>query len=283
MSTIAYQGVPGAFGEEAALAVSADGARLVACPRFEAVFDAVVAGDAERGVVPIENTLAGAVHEVYDLLGTKSADVRIVGETVLRIAHALIAPPGVDIAAIRRVFSHPVALAQCESLFRANPTWQPIAAFNTAGAVQDVIARAEPDAAAIASRRAAERYGGVVLRDGVEDHARNFTRFLAIGRRAGSSESIDATNGAHKTSLVVTLEHRPGTLARLLSTFAARGIDLSKIESRPMRGKPFEYLFYVDVVGDASLDPLASALSDVAREVASLRVLGSYPAAPPLD
>ncbi|MEO7093234.1 MAG: prephenate dehydratase [Polyangiales bacterium] len=271
----AYQGVAGAFGEEAAIAVAGSGAELVACPRFSSVFDAVVSGSAARGVVPIENTLAGAVHEVYDLLGTRS-DVTIVGESVLRIAHALIAPPGVELEAVRRVFSHPVALAQCESLFRAHPDWQPIAAFNTAGAVQEVLARAEGDAAAIASRRAADRYGGVVLRDGVEDHPQNFTRFLTIAARTAVR---DAGVGMHKTSLVLTLEHRPGTLARVLSTFAARGIDLSKIESRPMHGKPFEYLFYVDVAGDAQVEPLASALSEVRSEVASLRVLGSYVAA----
>ena len=204
-ASVAYQGVPGAFGEEAAIAFARDQARLVPCPLFSAVFDAVARGDAERGTVPIENTLAGAV--------------------------------------------------------------------------QDVLARAEGDAAAIASRRAADRYGGVVLRDGVEDHPSNFTRFLSIARRSPGMDvdaELEVEKAARKTSLVVTLEHRPGTLARLLSTFAARGIDLSKIESRPMRGKPFEYLFYVDVVGDARHEPLASALSAIEQDAASLRVLGTY-------
>jgi prephenate dehydratase len=277
-SRVAYAGVPGAFGEEAALAIGGDETSLLACPRFSSVFDAVATEGAARGVVPIENTLAGAVHEVYDLLGTRSEEVRIVGEIVLRIAHALIAPAGVSLASVRRVFSHPVALAQCEELFRAHPQWQPIAAFNTAGAVQEVLARAEGDAAAIASRRAAARYGGVVLRDGVEDHAQNFTRFLVIAPR---SARADVDGDTRKTSLVITLEHRPGTLARMLSTFAALGIDLSKIESRPMRGRPFEYLFYVDVAGDADREPLATALAKVTSEVASLRVLGSYPSAAP--
>ena len=275
---VAFQGVPGAFGEEAARAFAGDDAELVACARFDGVFAAVASGDASRGVVPIENTLAGAVHEVYDLLGQRSDDVAIVGETVLRIAHALIAPPGVPIGSVRRVLSHPVALAQCESLFRAHPEWQPIAAFNTAGAVQHVLAERAGDAAAIASRRAAERYGGVVLRDGVEDHPQNFTRFLQVARRGADVTPVE---GARKASLVLSLEHRPGTLARVLSTFAARGIDLTKIESRPIPGKPWEYLFYVDVAGDAGAEPLTSALDAVRREVASLRVLGSYPVARP--
>ena len=271
----AYQGVPGAFGEEAARALVGDDATLLACPRFAEVFAAVAARRARVGVVPIENTLVGSVHESYDLLGKH--DLRIVGETVLRIAHALIAPPGVELAAVRRVYSHPVALGQCEELFRRRPELEPVAAFNTAGAVQEVLASGARDAAAIAARRAAAVYGGVVLLDGVEDHPQNFTRFILLGR---DDARADLGAGPYKTALVFGLPHRPGALAAVLAAFAARAIDLSKIESRPIAGKPFEYAFYVDVRGDADALPLAEALVAARALTTSLRVLGTWRSLP---
>lgn len=279
---VAYQGVPAAFGHEAALACAGERADALACRRFEDVFRAVVSGAARRGVVPIENTLAGSVHETYDAfarpgLGT---EVRIVGERVLRIAHALIAPPGVALADVRRVFSHPVALAQCEGLFRTHPELEALAAFNTAGAVEQVLASGARDAAAIASERAARTYGGVVLLAGIEDDPANFTRFVEIAPTA-APRAPEAAAGRWKTTVLFTLEHRPGTLASLLGAFSDRGIDLVKIESRPLPGRPFEYAFYVDLVGregDAAMD---AALREAGRFASTLRTLGSYPAAPP--
>ncbi len=289
LADVAYQGVPAAFGHEAALAVAGEAATTLACRRFEDVFRAVAEGAARLGVVPIENTLAGSVHETYDALARFQGDgVRIVGERVLRIAHALIAPRGVSLRDVRRVFSHPVALAQCEGLFRAHPEFEAVAAFNTAGAVQQIVAAGARDAAAIASVRAAHAYDGEVLLDGVEDHADNYTRFLAISLRDdGASSAPSAAPAAPaapdearwKTSILFTLEHRPGTLASILGSFADRGIDLVKIESRPLPGRPFEYAFYVDLlgrVGDAKMDAALLAAGPYAR---TLCVLGSYPAA----
>lgn len=282
---VAYQGVPAAFGHEAALAFAGEAATCLACRRFEDVFRAVSDGSASLGVVPIENTLAGSVHETYDSLARfQPAGVGIVGERVLRIAHALIAPHGVGLRDVRRVFSHPVALAQCEGLFRAHPEFEAVAAFNTAGAVQQVIASGARDAAAIASVRAARAYDGEVLLDGIEDHTENYTRFLALSRNqqvpASTASALPVERW--KTSILFTLEHRPGTLAALLASFADRGIDLVKIESRPLPGKPFEYAFYVDVlgrVGDAPPGPLDEAMAAAGRFARTLCSLGSYPAA----
>jgi prephenate dehydratase len=294
---VAYQGVPAAFGHDAALAFAGEAASCLACRRFEDVFQAVADGAAPLGVVPIENTLAGSVHETYDALARfHPRGVRIVGERVLRIAHALIAPHGVSLRDVRRVFSHPVALAQCEGLFRAHPEFEAVAAFNTAGAVQQVIASGARDTAAIASVRAARAYDGEVLLDEIEDHAENYTRFLAISRTDHALPTAPAAPTAPtatsatsatplerwKTSILFTLEHRPGTLASLLAAFADRGIDLVKIESRPLPGRPFEYAFYVDLlgrVGDAAPGQLDEALLAAGQFARTLWSLGSYPAA----
>lgn len=281
---VAYQGVPSAFGHEAALAFAGERAEALACRRFEDVFRAVVDRAARRGVVPIENTLAGSVHETYDAFAREGlgTEVRIVGERVLRIAHALIAPPGVSLTDVRRVFSHPVALAQCEGLFRAHPELEALAAFNTAGAVEQIVAAGARDAAAIASARAARTYGGVVLLAGVEDDPANFTRFVVIARADDArAEAADVEAAARwKTTALFTLEHRPGTLASLLGAFADRGVDLVKIESRPLPGRPFEYAFYVDLLGRVGEPAMDAALREAERFASTLRTLGSYPAAP---
>ncbi len=272
--SVAYQGVPAAFGEEAASVIFGAEARTLPYSRFDDVVAAVVAGAAQFGVLPIENTLVGSVGETFEALGRH--DVRIVGETVLRVSHALIAPRGVRLADVRRVHSHPVALAQCESLFRAHPELIPVAAFNTAGAVRAVIAAGEPDAAAIGSARAAELYDGNVLLAAIEDHPHNFTRFVAVAR--AGSRALEGCRGA-KTSLSFELAHRPGALAAVLVELASRGVDLTKIESRPIHGRPFEYTFFLDVRGDAADAPLRDAIAALRAPsdgVSSLRVLGSY-------
>jgi prephenate dehydratase len=266
---IAYQGVPGAFSEEAAIAMLGEATPRVAVARFDDVFAAVRDGSATRGIVPIENTLAGSVHAVYDLLAQH--DVRIVGETNVRISHVLVGVLGGTIGELRRVRSHPVALAQCERFFRAHPTIEPVASYNTAAAIAEVIERGSRDEAAIGSRRAAERYGGTILAEALEDDPENWTRFLLLSRKD------EPVSGLTKTALMFTLPHRPGSLAAALAVLAAHGLDLTRIESRPLKGRPFEYAFYADVVADDP-DRLAKALGALNRDTATLKVFGTYAA-----
>lgn len=270
---VAFQGVAAAFAEEAAFAFAGAAARTLPCPRLEEAFDAVERGAASFAVFPIENTLAGSVLTSYDVLDAHR--LSLVGEVVLRVSHALIAPRGVALDAIRRVFSHPVALAQCEEFFRQNPEIEAVAAYNTAGAVRDVIAAGASDAAAIASSRAAEVHGGVVLRSALEDHPQNFTRFL-LAARPGTEPPQGIWSAARKSSLIVTLAHRPGTLAAALAVFAGRAIDLCKIESRPLRGRPFEYTFFIDVAGDVADPALTDAIREIEAQATTVRLLGSY-------
>ena len=275
----AYQGAPGAFSEDAALAVlgreEGREARLLPCARFEEVFDAVGVGRARLGVVPIENTLAGSVHACYDLLLER--DLIIVDEVVRRISHTLIGAPGAALEDVRRVLSHPVALAQCERFFRRNPQIEAVPVYDTAGAVERVVRSGSLGDAAIASRRAAEVYGGMVLAEALEDHPENFTRFLVIAKPDGDRPPDRGARAGYKTSLVFTVANRPGALYECLRPFAERGIDLAKIESRPRRGAPFEYMFYIDLVGRVDDGPVAEALRALGSFTTSVRVLGSYP------
>ncbi|HTD53544.1 MAG TPA: prephenate dehydratase [Thermoanaerobaculia bacterium] len=275
---IAYQGVPGAFGEEAAREFARGGGELLACPRFEDLFEAVSSGAARKGVVPIENTLAGSVHVCYDLLAKHR--VAVVAETVLRISHALIAAPGVPLERVRRVFSHPMALLQCEKFFAAHPGIEAVAAENTAGAVADLIASGRRDVAAIASPRAAEVYGGALLAENLEDDPTNFTRFLLIARPEDRFAGSESASRLVKTSLLFRTENRPAALFESLAPFADRGVNLTKIESRPVRGSRFEYLFYLDAVVPAGKRAdLDAAVEKLAERCAGLRRLGTYPAA----
>jgi prephenate dehydratase len=267
MIAVAIQGEAGSFSHAAALEALGPDVRLVPCASFDELFRAVIAGDATRGVVPIENSLAGSVHENYDLLGRHP--LHVVAETQVRVRHCLITRPGTALATVRRVASHPVALAQCRAFFAAHPEVVPVAAYDTAGSVRDLMARRLEADAAIASALAAELYGAVVLQEGLEDHPENHTRFLVIGREPAPPE------GARKTSLVFTLPNVPGSLYRALGTFAGRGLDLTKIESRPIPGRPWEYAFYLDVLGDprGEVAVAVEELRGIARE---LRVLGAY-------
>ena len=274
----AYQGAPGAFSEDAARAFVGDQAALLPCWKFEDVFVAVESGRAAYGVLPIENTLAGSVQASYDLLAERS--LTIVGETVHRISHALLAPPGSQIATLRQVLSHPVALAQCEDFFRRHTHLEPVPVYDTAGAVERVVREGRPEQGAIASRRAADVYGADVLAEAIEDHPENYTRFLLITtppRAAEATARPEAAAAGHKTSLVFRVANRPGALFECLGHFASRGVDLAKIESRPLRGRPFEYVFYLDLLGDASESRVAEALAALLRSTAMLRILGSYP------
>lgn len=269
-----FQGALGAFSQEAVLQLLGDQVEVVPYPKFEDVFRALRRGRLDAAVIPIENTLAGSVHENYDHL--LYFDVRITAETNVRIVHNLIAPPGVRFKDIRRVYSHPVALNQCLRFFARNRKMERISFYDTAGAVKMVMEEQAPDAAAIASAVAASIYGGNILRRSIEDDRRNFTRFfllypskrVRLPRRSAK---------AWKTSLVFTTRNIPGALFRALSAFALRDVNLAKIESRPLHGKPWEYLFYLDLLGREDEPRVQNALSHLAELADFLRVLGSYP------
>jgi prephenate dehydratase len=276
-NAIAYQGVPGAFSEQAARDF-VPGAELLACPRFEDLFDAVSSGRARWGAVPIENTLAGSVHACYDLLARHT--VTVSAESVLRISHTLIAPPGAMLEDIRRVLSHPMALLQCEQFFRKNPGIEAVAVQDTAAAAEEVIARGLGDTAAIASLRAAEVYGGMVLAENLEDDPMNFTRFLLITRPEDQPARGRSDSRPLKTTLLFRVQNRPAALFESLRPFVDRGINLTKIESRPVRGSRFEYLFYLDaVVPAAREEDLDDAVAALRMCSTHLRRLGTYPAA----
>lgn len=273
----AYQGAAGAFSEEAALRLIGQDARLLPCERFEQVFDAVERERARHAVVPVENTLAGSVHACYDLLAQRK--LTIVGETVLHISHTLIAAPGVALGDVRKALSHPVALAQCEEFFRRHPMIEPVSVYDTAGAVEKVVCGEMQNAAAIASRRAAGVYGGTVLAEAIQDHKENYTRFLLLAR-AGEHPAPGMEHASdYKTTLLIKLPNSLGALFESLRPFAERRIDLAKIESRPLRGSPFEYLFYLDLLGSASDEKVREALDELRIRARSVRVLGSYPRA----
>jgi prephenate dehydratase len=267
----AYQGAPGAFSEEAARAWLGDAARLLPCPTLDEAFAAVADGRAERAVVPIENTLAGAVPGCADLLVRH--DVHVVGERVLPIVHALIAPAGVGLTDVRKVLSHPVALAQCERFFRDRPHLEAVPVFDTAGAVAEVVRGVCRDAAAIAARRAATVYGAAVLADGIQDRTDNATRFLLVAR--GSGEPV--WRRGHKTGLICVLQNEPGALAHALEPFATLGLNLTRIESRPTRETPFEYAFHLDLAPVDDPARLAQAVARLRAKARWLRVLGHYP------
>jgi len=235
---------------------------------FDELFDSVVEGKADRALVPIENSLHGSIHENFDRL--KSRPLHIVGETQLRIRQCLIGRPGTSVAMIRRVASHPVALAQCRRFFAERPNMEAVTAYDTAGAVQDLMKGGLTTQGAIASHLAAEIYGGQVLLEGIEDDPENYTRFLLLAKEVGPIET------ASKTSIVFVLDNKPGALYRALGVFAARNVDLCKLESRPLRGHPWEYSFYIDVLGDPRGDA-GAAIEELGSSCRELRILGSYP------
>ncbi len=228
-------------------------------------------------VIPIENTLAGSVHENYDHL--VRFNFEICGETNVRINHNLIAAPGVRFRDLRRVFSHPVALNQCLEFFARNPKIQKESFYDTAGSVKMVLEEDLTDAAAIGSAVAAEIYGGTVLRRSLEDDRRNFTRFFLLRRPEDAHRrSKPAARGREwKTTLVFSTRNIPGSLFRAISAFALRDINLAKIESRPLRGRPWEYMFYLDLLGHTDDVRVQKALGHLEELADFLRVLGCYP------
>ena len=266
---IAIQGEAGSFSHEAALRM-VPGSRILPCAHSREVFDRLEQGEAQAAVIPIENTLAGTVTEHADLLLERA--VFIQREFHLRIVHNLIAARGVKKSDVRRAFSHPVALDQCRDFFRRNPRIQAMPFYDTAGGVKQVIAERLRDAAGIAGRRAAVVYNGCILATGIEDDKRNFTRFFLLRKRAR------ILPGANKTSIAFAVRNVPGALYEALRVFSDRHISLSKIESRPMRGRPWEYVFYADFL--RGRDQLArGALFELSQLAEMVKVLGIYPAA----
>jgi prephenate dehydratase len=267
---VAYQGEPGAYSERAVRSLFPD-ADPMPCDTVRLVFSRVTSGEAAFGVVPLENSQAGSVNEVYDLLQHTSL-LHIVGEAVVRVDHALLANPGSRLEGIRRAHSHWQALAQCEE-FLSSMRIEPVPVHDTAGAARMIAERGSTEDAAIASVEAGARLGLAVLAERIQTEKENFTKFAAIGTSDPTLAEPD------KTSLVMAVLDRPGSLLASLTPFAARGINLHKLESRPRRGKPFEYVFYVDLMAPADRDDVREALAEVAEHTSLLRVLGSYASA----
>lgn len=267
----AFQGSRGAFSEIASWELLGTSAKLLPCPHLEEVFSAVHSGTARYGVVPVENTLAGSVLLGVDLL--IQHELFVIGETVCRIEHAVIGAPGVQLRDVRQVMSHPVALAQCEDFFRTHPEIHAVPEYDTAGAVEKVINENRRDTAAIAGSRTAAIFGGVVLADKIQDYPDNFTRFLLV-----SPENRKADDSVrNKTTVVLKVANTPGSLFHSLRPFAERGIDLTKIESRPIKASPFEYLFYIDLVSEPGKLPVVlEAVNELKKISVSLRILGTY-------
>ena len=272
---VAFQGELGAFSQQAIRQFFGSKADPIPRPRFEEMFLALKKGAVEAAAVPIENTLAGSVHENYDLL--MKFPFEITAETSVRVVHNLIAPPGTQFKDIRRVYSHPVALNQCLDFFAAHPKIERVPFYDTAGSVKMVMEERPAQAAAIASELAALIYKGRILKRGIEDDRQNYTRFFLLEPAGSRPRTIPgATKRPWKTSLVFSTRNMPGALFRALSALALRDLNLVKIESRPLRGKPWEYLFYLDLLGRRDDKDVRNALAHLAEVADFLRVLGSY-------
>jgi prephenate dehydratase len=277
-SRIAYQGVPGAFSEQASLQFSPQ-AEAVGFSSFRQAFAAALDGDCRYACLPVENSLAGSINQTYDLL--TDSPLHVVGEQVVRVHHNLLVKPGVGFADIRRVYSHPQALEQCKA-FLLKHGFEAVTDFDTAGAAKLLSenggggeASRSEGKAAIASRRAAEIYRLDILAENIEDKDFNYTRFFILG-----AEEALRGEGRQKTSLVLATRHRPGDLVACLEEFPKHGINMTKIESRPRLDKPWSYLFYIDIEGHIEDDQVRSAFSGLMRKAAMVKFLGSYPAAP---
>lgn len=266
---VAYQGEPGAFSEGAVMRLFSD-AEPLPCATVRLAFSRVTSGEAEFGVVPMENSQAGSVNETYDLL-LHSSLVRIVGEVLVQVDHALLGVPGARLEDVRRVYSHWQALAQCDDFLTALRV-EMIPVHDTAGAARMVAEGARKEEAAVASVEAGVRVGLAVLAERIQTYPDNFTKFTVIGdHEAGLGQP-------EKTSLVFAVADRPGSLYSSLKPFADRGINLVKLESRPRRGSPFEYVFYVDITSPADEPDVRASLEEVREHTSMLKVLGSYPA-----
>jgi len=267
---IAYQGVAGAFSEQAALQFCGD-AEAVGYSSFSEVFQAAVTGECLYACLPVENSLAGSINQTYDLL-TDSV-LHVVGEQVVRVHHNLLVKPGTPFESLRRVYSHPQALEQCRN-FLTKHGLEAVTDFDTAGAAKLLAENGGEGKAAIASKRAAEIYGLEVLVENVEDFDFNYTRFFILG-----PDEVPKGAGKHKSSLVIATRHRPGDLVSCLEVFPQNGLNMTKIESRPRRDKPWSYLFYIDIEGHLDDANVQAAMTGLMRRAAFVKFLGSYPAA----
>jgi arogenate/prephenate dehydratase len=265
---VAFQGASGAYSEAAAIRAM-PGATTIPLERFEDVFAAVAAGNASHGILPVENSVGGSIHRNYDLL--LEHDLPIVAETELSVVHNLLALPGTEIASVRRVFSHPQALAQCEQFLHTMPGIEIVATYDTAGSARMIREGQLKDTAAIASARAAELFDLAVLRAEIQDYRDNITRFVVISR---DSKPLGP---AEKTTLAFALHNGPGALFKALSVFALRDIDLTKLESRPARGRPWQYVFYVDLAAGREELRCGRAIVHLAEFARWVKTLGSYP------
>lgn len=288
---VAFQGVPGAYSELASKQLFGLRAKTLPCASFEDVFDAVASGKAERGMLPIENSLAGSIHQNYDLLLARN--LHIVGEAHLKVEHVLMCHPSATLKALDQVRSHPQALAQCSHFFARNKSIKPVVYFDTAGAAESLVKEAPGHIGAIASAYAAELYRLKVLKRNLQNQPNNFTRFLAVAKtpltpvrlrgKAGSAAALAAEIAeakARKTSIAfMPNRNQVGVLFNILGVFALRGIDLLKIESRPNPLSPFEYWFYVDFAGGIGHPKVDQALEQLHSMASRLKILGSYPAA----
>lgn len=266
----AYQGAPGAYSEEAANILLGADARLMPCATLEQTFEAVVDARASHAVVPVENAVSGTVPGVYEQL--LANDFVVTGETALNIDHVLVGAKGASLRQITRVMSHPIALAQCADYFRAHRRVEAITVFDTAGAVRMVVEAGDPQAAAIASRRAAAMYGAQILAEHIQDVPENWTRFMLIMARTPETES----SSGHKAILACGLKHEPGSLAQALQIIASGGLSVTKIEGRPLRGKPFEYRFVVETIAHDGRAIDAREFSGLAAKTEWFRILGIY-------
>jgi prephenate dehydratase len=270
MKKVAFQGERGAYSEEVIYQHFGPEVETVPCRRFEEIFAAVESGSAEYGALPVENSTAGSINRAYDLL--LQHDLGVWGEAILRVRHALLAPPGTTLSSIQRVRSHPQALAQCER-YLSNRGWLAETVYDTAGSARDLAANPEPGVAAIASRLAGQIYGLDELDYGIEDAFYNYTRFFILSER-------DAPRAERcKTSIVFSARHQPGTLYESMGEFARRSINLTKIESRPRLNRPWQYVFYLDFEGHCEDPDCEAALMGLLRRSSFLKLLGSYPAA----
>jgi prephenate dehydratase len=266
---VAFQGEHGAFSERAARQFFGDAVKASPTPSFREVFERVVSGDAAFGIVPVENTLGGSIHQNYDLL--VEFDVHIVGETKLRVVHSLIASRGTRLEQVKRIYAHPQAAAQCEKFLRGHAAWSVLQVYDTAGSVKMIKEEKATDAAAIASSDAARRFDMEILKEGIESDPRNFTRFLVLSKEPAKT--------GNKVSLVYATQNKPGALFHTLEVFAKKGMNLAKLESRPIAGKPWEYLFYVDATEQLPNRQVAAALKELREHTTFLKVLGNYPSA----
>jgi prephenate dehydratase len=288
---VAFQGDHGAFSEEAVLASFGRRALVLPCTSLEDLFALLAAGGADFAVAPVENTLFGSVHRTLDLL--LASTLHVVGESVVRVRHQLVGCRGATFPGLRTVESHPVALGQCKRFLATHPHLAREASDDTAASVRRVCASGDPTRAAIGSSRAARLYGGVILRRDLQDHPSNYTRFLVLARSSAAQSSPPAADGAlpaggalpaagatrPKLALAIKLAHAPGTLHRALAPFAERGIDLLRIESRPIPGEPWRYLFYLDLQGTPADPRVRGALAELALEALTIRILGCFEAA----